>query len=140
MKHTQSSRLLLILVVLLISAVYLVSCTNKDSARLESTSPARITSDEPGGPSVSMVEGLEAREALALANKWGRNEKRVTSFVDSKNVSFEFENGDKISVPLPENGSSHRALPGRNASMRKALYVRMSGRDGECTGKGIWQN
>ena len=102
MIQVRSSKILLVFALIAIITGYLASCANKDSSRLESNSQERPVSNELSVPSASMVEGLDAREALALANKWGTKEKGVTSFVDTKNISFEFENGDKTSVPLPD--------------------------------------
>jgi len=53
------------------------------------------------GPSATALAGLDARQALALANKWKTAEPSVTSFVDTQKISFEFADGSKASVPLP---------------------------------------
>jgi hypothetical protein len=89
----------LLFFVLLVSTILLSACTRNGSAKAV---PASSTVASQTGPSPSSLKGLEAREALALANTWKTTEKGVTSFVDTKKISFEFENGEKASVPLPE--------------------------------------
>lgn len=50
-----------------------------------------------------MVEGLDAVEAMALANKWGEEKNSVTSSVTPASINFEFPGGVKVSVSLPED-------------------------------------
>ena len=75
------------------------SCSpDGNSAAEVNTGPPEIS--ERKGPTVSDVSGLNPREALALANTWKFAEPGVTSFVDTKKVSFEFPDGEKTTVPL----------------------------------------
>ena len=75
------------------------SCSpDGNSAAEVNTGPPEIS--ERKGPTVSDVSGLNPREALALANRWKFAEPGVTSFVDTKKVSFEFPDGEKTTVPL----------------------------------------
>ena len=75
------------------------ACTKNDSTRINAEAAnLLITGDL---PSPSMVKGLGPREALALANKWKTTETSVTSYVDTQKINFEFQNGGKASVPLP---------------------------------------
>ncbi len=102
MTRILTTKTFLILATLLVTLTGLISCAHGKETSRDQAEPTQIVSNESDAPSVSMIEGLDAREALALANRWGKSEKRVTSFVDTKKISFEFQDGGKISVPIPE--------------------------------------
>ena len=47
-------------------------------------------------------EGIDVVEAIAIANEWKWSQKDVKSFVNAKEVVFEFADGSKKEIPLPE--------------------------------------
>ena len=47
-------------------------------------------------------EKIDAIEAMAIANEWKWSQKNVKSFVDGREVVFQFSNGKKVSIPLPK--------------------------------------
>ena len=49
------------------------------------------------------VKGLDARQALALANRWHGEHQPVKSHVTSKEIVFEFEDGKIKRVRLPKD-------------------------------------
>jgi hypothetical protein len=50
------------------------------------------------------LQGLDAREALALANRWGTATPAVQSYVDTEAVKFTFKSSNRtVEVPLPED-------------------------------------
>ena len=87
---------------LVTTLIFLVSsCSDRNNAAEgEATEPRAVLASN--GPSISDVTGLRPLEALALANTWKTEEPGVTTFVDTKKVSFEFPDGKKTSVRLPE--------------------------------------
>ena len=54
-------------------------------------------------PSPEALQGIDAKAAIELANRWHEAGSDVLSYVDQRNVYFEFNNGEKAVVPLPEN-------------------------------------
>lgn len=50
-----------------------------------------------------MFEGLDALEAMALANKLGEGKNSFTSFVTPESINIEIPGGETFSVPLPED-------------------------------------
>jgi hypothetical protein len=58
----------------------------------------------PSGIGPRALEGLDAREALALANRWGTHTPEVQSYVDTEAVKFTFKSSNRtVEVPLPED-------------------------------------
>lgn len=49
------------------------------------------------------LEALDAREAMAVANDWRWSRSDVKSYVDSREVVFEFADGTVKRIPLPED-------------------------------------
>ena len=47
-------------------------------------------------------KNIDAIEAMAIANEWKWSQKDVKSFVNTKEVVFEFADGKKKEIPLPE--------------------------------------
>jgi len=85
---------------LILFSLLLASCA--DSRRTAGTdAPAAARSASPRiGP--ELLEGLSAREALALANKWGTATPEVQSFVDTEAVKVTFKkSGKTVEIPLP---------------------------------------
>jgi hypothetical protein len=54
---------------------------------------------QPTGPSPEALEGLDAYEAVELANTWKGNE--VTSFATSDAVHFAFPTGEEVRIDMP---------------------------------------
>ena len=50
-----------------------------------------------------MFEGLNALEAMALANQFVEGENSFTSFVTPESINIEIPGGETFSVPLPED-------------------------------------
>ena len=50
--------------------------------------------------SPSRLKGLHAGEALALANQWKTEAPYVTSFVTPEEVSFKFDDGEMVNIPI----------------------------------------
>lgn len=51
--------------------------------------------------SVTDLESLSATEAIAVANEWKWTRSDVKSYVDSREVIFEFSDGSVKRIPLP---------------------------------------
>lgn len=60
-------------------------------------------SKEAFGASLGMFEGLDALEAMALANKLGEGENSFTSHVTPESINIEIPGGKTFSIPLPED-------------------------------------
>ena len=94
MRHATVSLLILL-------SLLLASCA--DSSRpAGGDAPTPVHSASPRiGP--ELLEGLIAREALAMANKWGTATPEVQSFVDTEAVKVTFKkSGKTVEIPLPE--------------------------------------
>ena len=50
---------------------------------------------------MSQLDGLNAHQALALANQWHWEKQPVRTHVTSKEVVFQFESGTVKKIPLP---------------------------------------
>lgn len=85
---------------LILFSLLLASCG--DSRRPvggDAPTPARSASPRIGP---ELLEGLNARKALALANKWGTGTPEVESFVDTEAVNVTFKkSGKTVEIPLP---------------------------------------
>ena len=82
------------------ATIVIAGCSRNNQASASPSVQSAAVRDDL--PTASMVQNLDSRGALALANSWGTSEKGVTSFVDTKKISFEFANGEKTSVALPD--------------------------------------
>lgn len=49
------------------------------------------------------LERINATEAMVIANAWKWNRKDVKSYVDSREVVFQFSDGTVKRIPLPED-------------------------------------
>ena len=87
----------------------------------------------PPGPSASDVDGLSARAALALANRWKDSVPSVTSIVDTQRVAFQFADGSTAEVPLPADEMVVAIAPYVKNTHPCAVHV-MSGCQGELVG------
>jgi hypothetical protein len=54
-------------------------------------------------PTPAALSGLNALEAMALANAWGRVRAPVQSFVTPQVVQFKFKDARTVSIPLPKD-------------------------------------
>ena len=52
---------------------------------------------------INQLEGLNAHQALTLANQWHWEKQPVRTHVTSKEVVFQFESGKVIKIALPGN-------------------------------------
>jgi len=52
---------------------------------------------------LSQLDGLNAHQALELANKWYWEKQPVRTHITSKEVVFQFESGTVKKIPLPAN-------------------------------------
>lgn len=52
---------------------------------------------------INQLEGLNAHQALALANQWHWEKQPVRTHVTSKEVVFQFESGKVINIALPKD-------------------------------------
>jgi hypothetical protein len=51
----------------------------------------------------TVLEGMSAREAVAVANRWRWTQKDITSYVTPREVVFQFPSGNSTRIPLPKN-------------------------------------
>ncbi|MBI4775618.1 MAG: hypothetical protein HY788_15865 [Deltaproteobacteria bacterium] len=51
----------------------------------------------------TQIQGLDARQALALANQWHWERQPVKTYVTTKEVVFQFQSGETRKVALPEH-------------------------------------
>jgi hypothetical protein len=47
------------------------------------------------------LDGLTARQAVALANKWCEEKQPVKTFINPREIVFDFGNGKTRRIPLP---------------------------------------
>lgn len=52
-------------------------------------------------PLEARLDGLDARQALALANQWFQEKQPVKSFINPREIVFEFQDGKRRSIALP---------------------------------------
>ena len=52
---------------------------------------------------IDQLDGLNAHQALALANQWYWEKQPVRTHITSKEVVFQFESGTVKKIPLPAN-------------------------------------
>ena len=90
------------IILLILLSLLLASCADsKRSAGGDTPTPVRSTSTKIGP---ELLAGLNAREALALANKWGTSTPEVQSFVDTEAIKVTFKkSGETVEIPLPED-------------------------------------
>ena len=81
-------------------SLLLASCADsRRPAGDDAPTPVRSTSPRIGP---ELLGGLNAREALVLANKWGTATPEVQSFVDTEAVKVTFnKSGKTVEIPLP---------------------------------------
>ena len=87
---------------LVLGSLIIVGCADK--RRPADAAPASSVRSNSSRISSKALEGLDAREALALANRWGTTTPEVQSYVDTKAVKVTFKNsGKSVEIPLPED-------------------------------------
>jgi hypothetical protein len=47
------------------------------------------------------LDGLTARQAVSLANKWSEEKQPVVTFINPREIVFDFGNGKTRRIPLP---------------------------------------
>jgi hypothetical protein len=52
-------------------------------------------------PLEARLDGLDARKALALADQWFQEKQPVKSFINAREIVFEFQDGKRRSIALP---------------------------------------
>jgi hypothetical protein len=52
-------------------------------------------------PLETKLDGLDARQALALANQWFQEKQPVKSFINAREIVFEFQDGKVRKIALP---------------------------------------
>jgi len=63
--------------------------------------------DSPEG----MLENVDAKEALALANEWRWTRKDIRSSVDTQDVTFELPGDKTVKIPLPDDAMMVAVAP-----------------------------
>ncbi|HEB09981.1 MAG TPA: hypothetical protein ENI06_02065 [Spirochaetales bacterium] len=112
-----------LLALFLASLLILLAC----SPREEQSQP---TSRSQSTVSPKILDGLDAREALALANKWQTSNPKVTSFITPEKISFEFPNKKTVKISLPEDSMMVALAPYVNSTHPCETHY-MSGCQGE---------
>jgi hypothetical protein len=50
----------------------------------------------------AMLKNVNAIQAMEIANEWKWTKREIKSYVDAREVVFEFSNGRSKKIPLPE--------------------------------------
>jgi hypothetical protein len=50
----------------------------------------------------AVLKDVDAMQAMAIANEWKWTQKRIKSYVTTREVVFEFSDGKSKKIPLPE--------------------------------------
>lgn len=93
MKHIR------IFCVLILVGFAAIGCNRSSSPREPVAAAPSLSATSSPGPSPADLKGLDASQALALANEWKGN--GVTTNVTTRLISFEFPDGNTVSTPLP---------------------------------------
>ena len=120
-----------ILTLLILFSLVLLSCSN---ANRNIGTPVSVQAER---PAPAALDGLDAEEAMALANRWYRQKQSaVKTNVTPQSVNFEFPNGKKQSVPLPKDRMVVAVAPYvKNTHPCETHF--MSGCQGEIVGEKI---
>jgi len=65
---------------------------------------------DPNSPE-GMLEHVDAKEALALANEWRWTRPDIRSYVDTRNVTFELPGDKTVKIPLPDDAMMVAVAP-----------------------------
>ena len=55
-----------------------------------------------GKSAETLLDDVDAAQALAIANQWKWSQKEIKSYVNSREVVFQFPDGKVKKIPLPE--------------------------------------
>lgn len=86
---------------------------------------------------LSQLQGIDAREALALANEWRTTEPNVLTTLTSDAVNFSLPTGEQVSIPLPA-GVMVVAVAPYVVSTHDCQIHSISGCQGEMAGIPMW--
>jgi len=50
----------------------------------------------------AVLENVDAIQALAIANQWKWSQKKIKSYINSREIVFKFPDGKVKKIPLPE--------------------------------------
>ncbi len=64
-----------------------------------------------GEPDEVRLERLEAIQALAIANQWKWSKKEIKSYVNSRELVFQFPRGRLTKIPIPRDKMVVAAAP-----------------------------
>ncbi len=122
-----------VFILVMLSLFILFGCPGPKES-LETPGAAPQTAAKPAsGPSPRDLDGLDARAAMTLANRWGTAKTDVKSFVTPQEVSFTFANGKKVRVPLSPDKMVVALAPYVSKTHPCEVHY-MSGCQGELTG------
>ena len=62
-----------------------------------------FASQENEKPAETVLENIDAAQAIAIANQWKWTKKEIKSYVDSREVVFKFPDGRMKKFPLPKD-------------------------------------
>jgi hypothetical protein len=91
-----------------------------------------VQSQSPSKPSVSpeVINNLNAKEALALANKWKTSNPEITSFLESDKLTVKFPNNKTVEIPMPKESMIVALAPYINKTHDCEIHY-LSGCQGE---------
>ncbi len=116
-------RKLSVITFVLVILLTLITCSaNSSKTTLETTKEPSV--------SPTMLNGLNAEEALILANKWKISNPEVSSFITPDNLVFEFPDKKKVEIPLPADSMMIAIAPYVDKTHRCATHY-ISGCQGE---------
>jgi hypothetical protein len=81
---------------------------------------------------IDQLDGLNAHQALALANQWHWEKQPVRTHITSKEVVFQFESGKVKKIPLPTDEMMVAVAPFINRTHKWGVHF-MSSCQGELT-------
>ena len=121
-----------LLVIILSACIVIIFVGCRDSGRPVGTTSQTTPTAPPrvAGVSPAMVEGLDVKAAPVLANQWKTEAPEVETYVDTGQVSFEFKNGKKVTIPLPSDQMVVAVAPYINYTHPCEVHY-MSGCQGE---------
>jgi hypothetical protein len=81
-----------------ISLIIFFACSSREEQLQPMSSSSSKSSISP-----TVLDNLDAREALNLANKWKTTNPEITSFVEPDKLIVQFPNKSTTEIPLPED-------------------------------------
>lgn len=107
----------------IVTLLIFFACSSKE-AQVQAASPAKSTI------SPTVLDNLNVREALVLANKWKTSNPEVTSFIEPDKLTFEFANKKTVEISLPEGSMMVALAPYVNKTHECSTHY-ISGCQGE---------